>query len=181
MPPDLSTFRLFDCRAYVPLPDAKRRKFDKKTQPCILLCFGEGSTYRVFLPYSDLLQVVRHVRCDETEVPGYGPVSDVTTRIDTMHFIDGNGDKTSSTPVGAILSVPPGPEPASSPLASSRLAAEPSTTASAPETPSPPLTAAQARRLVTYAQSHAAPSRRSERISSMPEVNMNEETELNAC
>ena len=133
------------------------------------------------MPYYELLQVVRHVRCDETEVPGYGLVSDVTARIDTMPLIDGNGEKASSTPVEAMLPVPPGSEPASSPPASSLTAAEPSTTASAPENPSPPLTAAQERRLVTYTPSHAAPSRRSERISSMPEVNMNEETELNAC
>ena len=184
-PPDLSTFRVFGCRAYVPVPDTKRRKLDEKTKPCILLGSGEGSTYRVFEPHSELLQVVRHVRCDETEMPGYGPAGDISTRLQSVHLSDDNDEKTPSPYVAVVpppTSVPDPAAPPAVPPSPAPDSPEPSATpstgpapASPPAAPSP--TESEAQRMVTYTPSHATPSRRSARISSMPSINMNEDSD----
>lgn len=38
----------------------------------LLLASGSGNIYRVFQPHSGLLHIIRHVRCDEIDIPGYG-------------------------------------------------------------------------------------------------------------
>lgn len=81
--PNLSNFRVFGCRAYMPINPAARRKLSPKMHRCILLASGVGNLFRVFEPHTQLLHIVRHVRCNEREIPGYGtPPSardDITT------------------------------------------------------------------------------------------------------
>lgn len=42
----------------------------------ILLGSGHGRLYRVFKPSTETLSIARHVRCDETILPGYGDQSE---------------------------------------------------------------------------------------------------------
>ena len=63
--PNLSNFRVFGCRAYIPVNPVARRKLMPKMSRCILLASGDGNLYRVFEPHTQLLQIVRHVRCNE--------------------------------------------------------------------------------------------------------------------
>ena len=70
--PDLSTFRVFGWRAFVPVAHAARHKLQPRMRSCILLASGSGNMYRVFDTSTQHLHVARHVRCDETVIPGYG-------------------------------------------------------------------------------------------------------------
>ena len=73
-PPKLNNFRVFGCKAFIPIPDAQRRKLDDKMRDCILLATGVGSLARVFCSDDQSLHLVRHVRCDESIIPGYGTI-----------------------------------------------------------------------------------------------------------
>ena len=59
--PDLSSFRVFGCRAFMPISNDRRTKLMPKMHRCILLSSGSGSLYRVFEPQAQQYHVIRHV------------------------------------------------------------------------------------------------------------------------
>jgi hypothetical protein len=64
--PNLSNFRVFNCIAYVHVPNEKRSKLDPKADKCIFIgYFLEQKGYRCFNPSTRKLQVSRDVVFDE--------------------------------------------------------------------------------------------------------------------
>jgi len=64
--PDVSHLRVFDCIAYVHVPDEKRSKLDPKAEKCIFIGYSSKQKgYRCFSPFTWKLQVSRDVVFDE--------------------------------------------------------------------------------------------------------------------
>ena len=41
--PDVSNLRVFECEAFVRIPEQKRKKLDKKSMPCIFVGYPDNS------------------------------------------------------------------------------------------------------------------------------------------
>jgi hypothetical protein len=72
--PDVSHLRVFNCIAYVHVPNEKRSKLDLKAEKCIFIGYSlEQKGYRCFNPSTQKLQVSRDVVFDEM-VSWYSPL-----------------------------------------------------------------------------------------------------------
>ena len=167
--PDLSTFRIFGCRAFMPIANANRRKMMPKMRRCILLASGSGNIYRVFEPHSQLLQIVRHVRCDETEIPGYGnPLTEDEARIAAARqhgreLLVKPEDENSETSNGPNTTS--GEQNGATNNAGPNCGTRDDGASSSDTAGGQQLTEAEAQELVTYTP---APQRRSARVAGMP-------------
>ena len=60
--PDVSNLRVFGCRAYVHVPDEKRKKLDRKSERGIFVGYPEGvKGYKIFFPESNKMRKSRDV------------------------------------------------------------------------------------------------------------------------
>lgn len=67
-PVDFSSFRVFGCRAMVKIPDAQRKKFDKKSIECIFVGYAENQKgYRLIQKSTNKLIISRDVIFFENE------------------------------------------------------------------------------------------------------------------
>jgi hypothetical protein len=72
--PDVSYLRMFDCIAYLHVPDEKRSKLDPKAEKCVFIGYSlKQKGYRCFNPSTQKLQVSRNVVFDEM-VSWYPPL-----------------------------------------------------------------------------------------------------------
>ena len=66
--PDVSHFKVFGCKAYMPVPKENRKKWDSKTKKCIFVGYSITSKgYRLYDPVSRKICVSRDVLFDEDQ------------------------------------------------------------------------------------------------------------------
>ena len=66
--PDVSHFKVFECKAYMHVPKENRKKWDSKTKKCIFVGYSITSKgYRLYDPVSRKICVSRDVLFDEDE------------------------------------------------------------------------------------------------------------------
>jgi hypothetical protein len=71
--PDVSHFRTFGCKAYVHIPDEKRRKLDPKTIPCTFIGYAKDKkAYRCIDRRTKVVYESRDVVFDESGSKGAG-------------------------------------------------------------------------------------------------------------
>jgi len=66
--PDIFHFRIYGCKDYMHVPKQKRKSLHDRSEECILVGYGTGSTYRLITNKTRRIVIARAVKFDEASL-----------------------------------------------------------------------------------------------------------------